>query len=122
MDVAAFDSCILIDQVEGVAQAPSIISQPRQRYISVIAEIELLTGVRNAAERANAERLLELFTIIEVDRNLGALAVDIRQKYRLKTADALIYATAQRLRLPLITRNTKDFPPDMPGVIVPYQL
>jgi predicted nucleic acid-binding protein len=122
MDIAAFDSCILIDQVEAVAQAPSVIAQPRQRYISVIAEIELLTGVRSPAERANAMRLLELFTIIEVDRDLGSLAVEVRKKYRLKTADALIYATAQRLGVPLITRNSKDFPPDMPGVLIPYQL
>ncbi len=122
MDVAAFDSCILIDQVEAVPQAQGAIGPIRLRYISVIVEIELLTGVRNPIERANAERLLELFTIVEVDRDLAHLAAEVRKKYRLKTPDAIIYATAQRLGIPLITRNNKDFPADMPGVLLPYQL
>lgn len=122
MEVAAFDSCILIDQVEAVQQARTAIMPIKLRYISVIVEIELLTGVRNPTERANAERLLELFTIIEVDRDLAHLAAEVRKKYRLKTPDAVIYATARRLGVPLITRNTKDFPADMPGVVLPYQL
>ena len=33
-----------------------------------------------------------------------------------------IAAHARSLRLTLVTRNTKDFPADMPGVRVPYQL
>jgi predicted nucleic acid-binding protein len=36
--------------------------------------------------------------------------------------DAIILATAQSRGRVLITRNTKDFPAEMPGIRVPYTL
>ncbi len=38
--------------------------------------------------------------------------------YRLP--DAIIWATAREASALLVTRNTKDFPADVPGVRVPY--
>jgi len=36
--------------------------------------------------------------------------------------DAIIYATAQQEDCLLVTRNTKDFPSDLPDVRCPYTL
>jgi hypothetical protein len=40
----------------------------------------------------------------------------------MKLLDAFILATAQVNGAILITRNTKDFPVNMPGIRVPYTL
>lgn len=36
--------------------------------------------------------------------------------------DAIILSTAQIRGRVLVTRNTRDFPAEMPGIRVPYQL
>ena len=41
---------------------------------------------------------------------------------RLKLPDAYVLATAQVSGAILITRNTKDFPAEMPGIRIPYTL
>ena len=41
---------------------------------------------------------------------------------RLKFPDAMIYATAKSLAVPLVTRNTKDFDETAPDVHIPYQI
>jgi predicted nucleic acid-binding protein len=45
-----------------------------------------------------------------------------RERPRLKLPDAIILATAQTRGRVLVTRNTKDFPAEMPGIRVPYVL
>ncbi len=47
-------------------------------------------------------------------------AVELQQSRRIRLPDALIWATAQVHGLLLVTRNTRDFPADDPGVRVPY--
>jgi predicted nucleic acid-binding protein len=122
MDIAVFDSCILIDHLRQVKAATDLIFTIPKRIISVVTEIELHVGSQYDAPIHSAERLLELFDIEVLDRSLALLAADARRDYRLKLPDAVIYATARRLGVPLVTRNSKDFPADMPGVVLPYQL
>ena len=40
----------------------------------------------------------------------------------MKLLDAYVLATAQVNNAILITRNTKDFPANMPGIRVPYTI
>jgi hypothetical protein len=47
-------------------------------------------------------------------------AVALRRARRVKLPDALIWATAETQGALLVTRNTKDFPADAPGIRVPY--
>jgi len=49
-------------------------------------------------------------------------AVDLRRPYRMRLPDALIWATALELGHTLITRNSRDFPPEHPGIRLPYQV
>ena len=44
----------------------------------------------------------------------------IRRDRRVKLPDAVIWATARAESALLVTRNTKDFPRDDPGIRVPY--
>ncbi|MER8370394.1 hypothetical protein NKH70_31295 [Mesorhizobium sp. M0991] len=49
-------------------------------------------------------------------------AVALRRAHRIKLPDAVIWATAQTAGRLLVTRNTKDLPPDDPGIRQPYTL
>ncbi len=60
------------------------------------------------------------FNVIELDSAVADRAVKIRKNRRIRLPDAIVWATAQVHSLLLVSRNTKDFPADEPGVRVPY--
>ena len=70
-----------------------------------------------------AEILLSGFGIDELDAEIAARAAGLRrERLRLRLPDAVILATAMLRGRVLVTRNTKDFPANMPGIRVPYIL
>lgn len=63
------------------------------------------------------------FGLDEIDDEIALRAAALRrERPRLKTPDAIILATAQTRGRVLVTRNTRDFPAEMPGIRVPYIL
>jgi len=46
----------------------------------------------------------------------------LRQQHGLKVPDRIILATARSAQLSLATRNSRDFPLTLTGVLHPYQL
>ena len=70
-----------------------------------------------------ARTMLSGFSVDEIDEEIALRAAALRrERPRLKSPDAIILATAQTRGRVLITRNTKDFPAEMPGIRVPYIL
>ena len=68
-----------------------------------------------------AEYFLTGFAIDEVDEEIGTRAALLRRdRPRLKLPDSVILASALTRGRILVTRNTKDFPAEMPGIRVPY--
>lgn len=65
---------------------------------------------------------LGTFHVIELDGPVADRAVHIRKNRKIRLPDAIIWATAQVHSLLLVSRNTKDFPADEPGVRVPYKV
>jgi predicted nucleic acid-binding protein len=59
---------------------------------------------------------------VPVDEQIAERAVGLRRVYRIRLPDAIIWATAQVHAMLLVTRNTKDYPADDPGVRAPYRL
>jgi predicted nucleic acid-binding protein len=59
---------------------------------------------------------------VELDERISMAAADLRFRSRMKLMDAYILSTAQVNGAILVTRNTKDFPVNMPGIRVPYSL
>jgi predicted nucleic acid-binding protein len=57
-----------------------------------------------------------------VEEQIAERAVGLRRNHRIKLPDAVIWATAQVHAMLLVTRNTRDFPDDDPGVRAPYKL
>ena len=92
-----------------------------QSAISVITWIEVLLGSRDS-EAERLEPWLESFTRIGLDQAIARETVQIRQRHRLKGPDSIILATATCHGLTLATRNSRDFPLSLGGVVHPYSL
>lgn len=116
-----FDTNILIDWLKDRPSAAAELSRYKRHRISRIVWTEILAG--EALERRDTiQKLIAPFDVVEIDARIAGAAADIRHRTRMKFLDALILATAQVNGAILITRNTKDFPAQMPGIRVPYTL
>jgi predicted nucleic acid-binding protein len=119
---AVIDSDVLIDYLQGVAQARDELNRYRKPLYSIITFMELLCGARDAAERQAAEVLLGTMGRVELNEAVARRAVEVRQELRLKLPDAIVLASAEVEGCILVTRNTRDFPVDDPRVRFPYHL
>jgi predicted nucleic acid-binding protein len=116
-----FDSNILIDWLKDRPQATAELKRYRQHRISRIVWTEILAG-ESLERRETVKQLIAPFEIVEIDGRIASAAGDIRYRSQMKLMDAYILATAQVNGAILVTRNTKDFPANMPGIRVPYEL
>ncbi|HXG80305.1 MAG TPA: type II toxin-antitoxin system VapC family toxin [Sphingomicrobium sp.] len=116
-----FDSSIVVDWLNRIPQAKSEISRYPRHRMSRIVWTEILAG-EPLENRETIRELIAPFEVVEIDARIAAAAADIRRRSRMKLLDAFILATAQVHGAILITRNTKDFPANMPGIRVPYTL
>jgi predicted nucleic acid-binding protein len=121
-----FDSNIIIDTLKGYPQARTELERAVERggrvWISRAVWIEVMSKGEGAGLR-RAEILLSGFGVDEIDEEIASRAAALRrERPRLKSMDAIILATALTRGRVLITRNTKDFPAEMPGIRVPYTL
>lgn len=114
-----FDTNILIDYLRGNPAARAQCDLHANRAISIISWMEVMAGTTAANEDSTRAFLLN-FHILSIDSAVAERAIIIRRTKKLKLPDAIIYATAVESSRTLLTRNTRDFPPGMPGVRVPY--
>lgn len=119
---ALFDTNILIDYLNGESQAHEELQRYHQRLISLITWIEVLVGCQDAEEERIVRRFLAGFELVAVDLEIGKRAVELRRLHRIRLPDVLIWASAQHHNALLVSRNSRDFPPDTPGIRLPYQL
>ena len=121
-----FDANIIIDAMVGYPPARSEIARAvaggSRAWVSRMAWIEVLSKGEERVVR-EAIAFLSRFGLDEIDEEIALRAAALRrERPRLKTPDAVILATAQLRGRVLVTRNTKDFPANMPGIRVPYTL
>jgi len=116
---ALVDTNILIDYLRGIPAARSELSRYAERAISIVTWMEVLVGTPPAALSATCA-FLDTFRLIGLDRPTAECAVLLRQRHRLKLPDAIVWASAQVHDMLFVTRDTRDFPADDPGVRVPY--
>ena len=121
VDEPFFDSNIVIDWLNRRPQAKAEISLYSRHRISRIAWSEILAG-EPLESRHRVRELLSGFEVVELDERIASAAAQIRFDLQMKLMDAFILATSQVHAAVLVTRNTKDFPADMPGIRVPYSL
>lgn len=118
---ALFDTNILIDYLNGVEAAKTELARYERPAISVISWIEVLAGTKPDVE-AETRRFLTMFERVELGEAIADRAVALRRTAKLRVPDAIILATARVENLVLVTRNTRDFPADEPGIRMPYRI
>lgn len=118
---ALFDTNILIDYLNAVPEARAELARYEEKAISIVTWIEVVVGAPGAVENAT-RTFLGAFRVVGLDESVAEGAVKRRRTHRIKLPDAIVWACAQTRGLLLVTRNTKDFPPDDPGVRCPYAL
>lgn len=121
-----FDSNIIIDALAGIELARKQIREAIQSdvggWINRMVWIEVMSK-GTEAELRSAETFLSAFEVDELDAKIATHAAALRrERPRLKSPDAVIFASAQVHDRVLVTRNTKDFLPGTPGIRVPYVL
>ncbi|MBS1579203.1 MAG: PIN domain-containing protein [Bacteroidetes bacterium] len=78
--------------------------------ISFISEIELQSWQPPNEDDLNVyKQFITVSTIFNIDKNITATTIEIRKKYKIKIADAIIAATALTNSFTLIADNDKDF-------------
>ncbi len=116
-----FDSNIVIDWLNRQPKAKAELLRYKRHRISRIVWTEVLAG-EELEDREAVQQVISAFEVVEIDARISSAAADIRHRTKMKLMDAYILATAQVNGAILITRNTKDFPVEMPGIRVPYKL
>jgi predicted nucleic acid-binding protein len=119
---ALFDTCILIDYLNGVEAAADTLSvYGSDPAVSVITWMEVMVGARRLGQESATRSFLACFRNLPINEAIAEQAVAIRSRSGVKLPDAIIDATAQVENRLLITRNISDFR-KTPGVVFPYEI
>lgn len=109
------DTAIVIDLLRGYPPAVSWLADQPPLGLSPVVWLEILDGVTNRKDQERAVKLLGHFLRIEVlssDFDWAIRqALALRLTHNVDMMDCLIAASAQRLEIPLFTRNLKHFQP-----------
>ena len=119
---ALFDTNILIDYLNGIEAARDELALYDKPMISSSSWLEVLVGAASEEEEIKLRAFLSRFTVLPVNIEVSEKAVELRRQYRMRLPDAIIWASAVCESSLLVSRNTKDFPADHPGVRIPYHL
>ena len=108
------DTDILIKAYRGDKIKIANLKKLKDKYsISVITACELLAGAKNLNQRAEMNKLLQVYSISAVNEKVSGLALRLYQKYsiknRLQISDTFIAATALNNNLLIYTDNKPDF-------------
>jgi predicted nucleic acid-binding protein len=110
-----YDTDILIWIQRGNAKAARMVEKDVSKSLSVQSYMELLQGARDKAEQQVIKDFVYAFDfgILPLSENIGHRALVYVEEYALasgmRSADALIAATAVECNLELVSSNTKRF-------------
>jgi predicted nucleic acid-binding protein len=107
------DTDVLIAHLRGNSKGLLSAAFVNESYVSYYTVGELLQGVRNRREMRSIEEFLQEFSIHWGSEAVHKKAIGLLKKYALTDglhmSDAIIAATAQEMRVQLITLNEKHF-------------
>ena len=108
------DSDILIDYLRGFPPSKDFLIDFKNKFflfISVINIIEIYSGkdLKSPHKKKLIDSFLNEFEIIELDEKIAKKAGEIRRRYQMPFADAIISASAIENSCTLVTRNVKHF-------------
>ena len=115
-----FDTGIVVDTLSGHRLAVAELRRAKRPWISRITWLEVMAEVP-AAARDETEQFLAHFAIREISPEIARRAATLKaERPSLSLPAALVFASAQEHGAILVTRNSADFPPHIPGIRVPY--
>jgi predicted nucleic acid-binding protein len=122
------DTDIAIDHFHGNFAAGDFFAEAiaggEMLAISIVTLTELLAGQR-PGEETRTEKLLGLFTILDINEAIGRKAGEYLRQFsrthHLELGDALIAATAATAKADLATRNHKHYPMTDITIFSPYE-
>jgi predicted nucleic acid-binding protein len=99
------DTNIILYLLQGDETVSELLNN-KQFYLSFITQLELLSFPGLTKKDINIiERLLSECVIIDINSEIKATTINLRQKFKLKLPDCIIAATSLYLDLPLITAD-----------------
>jgi predicted nucleic acid-binding protein len=119
--IAVFDTNVVIDSLNGIAEADEEYKRYDRVLISRITWMELLVGEKGDDSQLR-DYLETHFEIIPLELSVAENAIQLRRAHRIRLPDAIIWATAKVCEAVLVTRNTKDFDPKIEGIRIPYEI
>lgn len=119
---AVLDTNIVIDFLLGRSEALGEMERYDRRAISLITWIEVLAGATDDAEESALEGVLAQFELLGIGMEVAGKAAGLRRTRKVRLPDALIWASAIHAGGLLVTRNTRDFPENEPGIRIPYRI
>ena len=119
---AILDSDVLIDFLQGREEARQEFRNYAKWEISVISWMEVMSGVESKDEVKECRDFLDGLVVHPLAGGVAEEAIALRRKFRLRLPDAVIWATAREQGCLLVTRNSRDFPKNEPGIRVPYTI
>lgn len=118
---ALFDADTLIDSLDGVEAAREELGRYANPMISAIGWMAVMVGTSDV-EQDTVRAFLSRFNQVSVDARVAEIALTLRRSHTMRLPDAIIRASARKEDAPLVSRNTKDFPADAPGIRIPSTL
>ena len=116
MESILIDTDILIDFANNDIIAQELLVQESQKSlltISIITKLELMVGCRNKRELESLEKFLKQFIILQLNQQISVRAEQLINYYYLSHGllipDALISATAIEYKIPLLSKNQRDY-------------
>lgn len=110
------DTDILIDVANSDTVAVDRLRQESRDVVLAVSSItvmELVVGCRNKQEQQKLNRFLAKFQVLPLDNSISARAITLLKTYFLShglmIADALIAATTIENKIPLLSKNQRDF-------------
>jgi predicted nucleic acid-binding protein len=99
------DTNIILYLLNGDEQLSAMLNG-MELFVSVISEIELLgyNGIEED-DKLKIKFFLSECSVISLNNEVKELSIKIKQKFKVKTPDAIIASTAIFLNLPLITAD-----------------
>jgi predicted nucleic acid-binding protein len=109
------DAAVLIDHLRGHPGAMDFLTRLTEPpHCSEVTRVEVGRGLRSA-ERSVAKRLFATIEWVPLTADIAEAAAEFGRTYRrshhtIDLADLIVAATAQRIRLPVVTTDVRHFP------------
>lgn len=107
------DTNIIIYYFNGITEEKSITKILKSSFnISIITKIEFLSWQKLISDKELNDKALEFIsnaTVFDLNNEIADKTIENRKKYRIKTPDAIIGATAMVHGFEIVTNNVDDF-------------